>query len=221
MRAALLAAGVAASALGYAVARRAGTWGATAAEAAARMPGDEVVGRARYRTTRAVTVRAPVGQVWPWLVQLGQGRGGLYSYDRLENLLGLDIHSVDRIVPELQHLAVGDVVRMVPQGTQPELAFAVLRLEPPRLLVLGATGSREEAVAAGLPYPCWTFLLRPTSTGDTRLVVRFQSDFDPTLLGRIVNRHALAPVHFVMERRMLLGIKKRAERRAEGPALVP
>lgn len=187
------------------------TWGATPAEVAATMPGDDIVGVARYRTTHAVTIQAPVDSVWPWLVQLGQGRGGLYSYDWVENLVGLQIHSADRVVPELQDLQVGDVVRMVPEGMQPELAYAVLRLEAPSLLVLGATTSREDAFAAGMPFPCWTFSLRPTQTGDTRLVVRFQSDFEPTLLGLLANKHALAPVHFVMERKMLLGIKERAE----------
>jgi hypothetical protein len=188
------------------------TWGATSAEVAGTMPGDEVVGVPRYRTTHAVTIHAPTDSVWPWLVQMGQGRGGLYSYDWLENLLGLQIHSADRVVPELQDLQVGDVVRMVPEGMQPELAYSVLRLEAPRLLVLGALSSREDAFAAGMPFPCWTFALRPTDQGDTRLVVRFQSDFEPTLLGLLANKHALMPVHFVMERRMLLGIKERAER---------
>ena len=74
-------------------------WGATQQEVDESLPGDDIVGQAKYRSTRAVTVNAPVERVWPWLVQLGQGRGGLYSYDWLENLLHLDIHSADRILP--------------------------------------------------------------------------------------------------------------------------
>lgn len=193
---------------------RMSTWGATTTEACEVLPGDEIVGEAKYRTTHAVTVDAPVEQAWPWLVQLGQGRGGMYSYDWLENLVGLDMHSADRIVPELQGLALGDVVRLVPEGTRPDLGFVVTRLEPPNVLVLGPSGTREAALAAHLPYACWTFLLRPLDHGGSRLVVRFQSDFEPTPTGRLMNKYALAPVHFVMERKMLLGIKDRVERAA-------
>lgn len=187
------------------------TWGATVAEVAASMPGDEIVVRARYRSTHAVTVAAPAEDVWPWLVQLGQGRGGLYSYDWLENLLGLDIHSARRIDPDLQTLAVGDQVRLVPEGTEPPLRFTVVRLEPPILLVLGPGTTRVEALDAGLPYPCWTFRLTTEHPGSCRLVVRFQADFAPSLVNRLAYAVALAPVQFVMERRMLLGIKQRAE----------
>jgi hypothetical protein len=190
------------------------SWGATPGEVAETMPGDEVVGTAKYRTTHAVTVDAPPSRVWPWLVQMGQGRGGLYSYDWLENLVGLDMHSADRVVLELQDLRVGDRVRMVPQGMEPDLSFIVLRLEPPHLLVLGPDGTRDDVLGSGMPFPCWTFSLRPTTFGGTRLVVRFQSDFQPTPVGWMVNKYALAPVHFLMERKMLLGIKGRAERAA-------
>ena len=188
------------------------TWGSTPVEVAEDMPGDDVVGTPRYRTTHAVTVDAPVERVWPWLVQLGQGRGGLYSYDWLENLLGLDIHSADHILPRFQDLAVGDEIRLVPEGTQPDLVFVVARLEAPYLLVLGPRGSREEALGKNLPYPCWTFRLSPIGTSRTRLVVRFQSDFRPTASSRLMFEYGLVPVHFVMERKMLLGIKERAER---------
>lgn len=190
------------------------TWGATPEEAEATMSGDEIVGRARYQATHAVTIEAPVEQVWPWLVQMGQGRGGLYSYDRVENLLGLDIHSADHIVPELQDLAVGDVIRMVPEGTEPDLHFLVAYLEPPHLLVLSSEGSRRDAYAADLPFATWAFHLREVDESTTRLVVRFRSDFRPTPSGWITNKYALEPVHFVMERKMLLGIKERAERAA-------
>lgn len=175
------------------------------------MPGDELVKRARYRSTRAVAIDASSGQVWPWLVQMGQGRGGLYSYDWLENLLGLHMHSADSVLPALQGLAEGDLVRLVPEGMQPPLRFIVARMEAPHVLVLGAEGTLESALAAGLPYPSWTFQLVDQPDGRCRLVVRFQCDFDPTLMGRVMYKYALTPVHFVMERKMLLGIKQRAE----------
>ncbi len=212
---AVTAAGVAAAAA-FGISRwpRMTTWGCTPAEADRQMPGDEIIGTAKYRTTHAVTIEAPCEQVWPWLVQMGQGRGGMYSYDWLENLLGLHMHTAERIVPELQELAVGDIIRMVPEGTEPALQFAVAILEPPYVLVLGPDGTREAAISSGLPYPCWTFQLVPVGDQACRLVVRFQSDFKPTALGYLMNKYALEPIHFVMERKMLLGIRDRAERAA-------
>lgn len=204
----------AAAGTAYGISRwpRLAIWGATQHEVDEALPGDEIIGDAKYKTTHAVTIDAPVEKVWPWLVQLGQGRGGMYSYDWLENLVGLDIHSADRIVPELQQLALGDVVRLMPEGTDPPIYFVVARIEPPHLLVLGPHGSREEAYDAGLPYPCWTFQLTELNPITTRLVVRFQSDFKPSRSAWLMNKYALEPVHFVMERKMLLGIKERAER---------
>jgi hypothetical protein len=214
-----LSVGSAAGALGvagvatYAALRpsRTSTWGATDSEAAARMPGDEIVGTAKYVSTHAIGIAAPADEVWPWVVQLGQGRGGFYSYDWLENLVGLGIQSFDWVDPTLQGLAVGDVVRLVPDGTEPPLRFAVVRLEAPTLLVLGPDRSRADAFAAHLPFPCWTFQVTPEGADGCRLVVRFQCDFVPTPLGWLAYKHALQPVHFVMERKMLLGIKARAE----------
>jgi hypothetical protein len=191
---------------------RMATWGSTEHEASAVMPGDEIIGEARYRSTHAITIETTAEDVWPWLVQMGQGRGGLYSYDWLENLLGLDIHSAGRIDASLQTLSVGDVVRLVPEGSEPPLRFVVARMHVPTLLVLGPDTSRDEAFAAHLPYPCWTFQLTPTRDDTCRLVVRFQADFQPTLLGRLAYQYALLPIHFVMERKMMLGIKARAER---------
>jgi hypothetical protein len=190
-------------------------WGATEWEQTAPMPGDEIVGEGPlYRSTRAVEVDAPPDQVWPWLVQLGQGRGGLHSYDWLENLVGLDIHSADEIVPALQDLSVGDEVRLTPPGTEPDLVFRMVRIEAPSLLVLGPSGTQEEAFSAGLPYPVWTFAVNPHPGGRSRLVVRFQLQAPETRANRVVYGHLLGGVHFVMERRMLLGIKERAERTA-------
>ncbi len=193
---------------------RMATWGATQAETLERLPGDEIVADPKYGTTHAVTIDAPIENVWPWLVQMGQGRGGLYSYDRLENLVGLGIHSLDRIDPTLQQLAVGDVIRLVPESVEPPLQFVVSRIEAPHLLVLGPPASREETLAAALPYPTWTFRLSEVDEGTTRMVVRFRSDFKPGAASSLMNKYALEPVHFLMERKMLLGIKERAEHAA-------
>ena len=100
----------------------------------------------------------------------------------------------------------------MPEGTQPPLRFTVKQVEPPHLLVLGPDSSRQAAFRAKMPFPCWTFRLTPMPGHRTRLVTRFQSDFEPNLMGWVAYKYALAPVHFVMERKMLLGIKHRAER---------
>lgn len=178
------------------------------------MPGDEVIAQPRYQTTHAVTIKAPPSEVWPWLVQLGQGRGGLYSYDWLENLFGLGFASADRILPELQQLAVGDQVWLAPRDSAVPLWYQVLDVQPPSALVLGPHGDRDEALAQGLPWPTWSFVLRDLGNGSSRLIVRMRSDFKPTVLGLVVNKYGLEPVHFAMERKMLLGIKERAEHAA-------
>jgi hypothetical protein len=209
---ATLIASLAASAWVAAHWRRMLQWGATDAEATEWITGDDIVDTPKYRSTHAVTIQAPVRAVWPWLVQMGQGRGGLYSYDWLENLVGCHIHSIDRVDPDLQHLAVGDIVRMVPEGTQPPLRFAVATITAPYLLVLGPPQTRAAAYAAHVPYPSWTFRLEPVGPERCRLVVRFQNDFAPSPLASMSNKYALAPIHLLMERKMMLGIKRRAER---------
>lgn len=191
-------------------------WGTGRTERTEPLPGDELVLRPRVRSTRAVTVDAGVDDVWPWLAQLGQNKGGLYSYDWLENLVGCDIHSADRVVPEWQDVRAGDEVRMVPEGTTPDLAFEVICAQPGRALVLGPAGDDDPAtvMAGGLPYASWAFVLDPVSDHSCRLIVRYRADYDPTPLGWLGLQVLLEPIQFVMERKTLLGIKRRAERRA-------
>jgi hypothetical protein len=130
---------------------------------------------------------------------MGQGRGGFYSYDWLENLIGLDIHSADAIIPVLQDLNVGNQVRLTPGDYSTRIFVmdvAILELE--RSLVLRAPGTLEEALEAGLPYATWAFILEPISEVETRLIVRFRSDFKPTLRGLVFNKYALAVPHLLI-----------------------
>jgi hypothetical protein len=106
-------------------------WGATETELRAKLAGDDLIADADLTATRAIAIRCPADQVWPWLAQVGQGRGGFYSYDRLENLVRCDIHSADRIVPELQNVEVGDEVMLAPK-----VGLTVAALEGGRALVL-------------------------------------------------------------------------------------
>jgi hypothetical protein len=178
-------------------------WGATDEELKVGLPGDELVGAADLTATRAVTVRACAGVVWPWIAQLGQGRGGFYSYDFLENLVGCDIHSAERVVAEWQSIDIGDAVHL-----HPEVGLIVAVLEPGRALVLrgGVPIGRRPP-----PYDfTWAFVLRDHANGSTRLLVRERYGYSRRWAWLLVEPVEL--ISFVMSRRMLRGIAARAER---------
>lgn len=185
-------------------------WGATPAEIAGAMPGDDLVPHPKIASTRAITIGAPPSDVWAWLVQIGQGRGGFYSYDALENLIRCDIHSASRIIPRLQQLHAGDLIRLAP-GRAP--CFRVARAGPPQVLVLAGADPVTQAVQPAITpdelASTWQWRLRPVNGGRaTRLVARQRYSYPP---GQSVLWHLVEPVSFVMERRMLHGIKARAE----------
>jgi hypothetical protein len=182
--------------------RRLLRWGATDAEIAAVQPGDELIADANVTATRAVTIRRSPEVVWPWVVQLGQGRGGFYSYDKLENLLGFDIHSADRVVPEWQQLEVGDEVRLAPT-----VGLKAAIVEPGRALVLeGAL-----PLAQAPPFDStWAFILCEQPDGSTRLLSRERYGYKRWWAPFVVEPTQAAS--FVMSRKMLLGIRDRAER---------
>jgi hypothetical protein len=185
-------------------------WGATDEEVSAHLPGDDLLDEPASQITRAITIDAPREEVWPWIVQLGADRGGFYTYDRLENLFGLDIHSADHIVEQWQDLEVGDVVHADRARTG---GWYVVDLRPDEALVL-----KVADLAAGRPLRrdekvrwefLWTFALRDSPGGGTRLLVRERVAFGSALTGVL-----MAPVDlvsFVMTRGMLLGIKSRVE----------
>jgi hypothetical protein len=177
-------------------------WGATDEECDAALPGDDLIPNPDLLATRAITVHAAADQVWPWIVQLGQGRGGFYSYDALENLVGCDIHSADRVVPQWQDLKVGDHVKL-----HPEVGLAVALVEPGRALVLRGGVPMG---AAQPPYDfTWAFVLREQPEGTTRLLVRERYAYTQRWASWLVE--PVAVVAFVMSQRMLRGIRDRAE----------
>jgi hypothetical protein len=179
-------------------------WGTTGEEARKRLPGDELVPRPVVDATRALTINASAKEIWPWMVQMGAGRGGLYSYDWLENLAGLGIHSVDRVVPELQDLKEGDVFPLdAPSGTGPTVA----ELVPERAIVLHFLDPR-----GGRSVLSWAYILDQVDEGTTRLIFRFKLDANPRPLWGLVYALLIEIPHFVMERKMMLGIKDRVER---------
>ena len=195
--------------------------GATAAEVEMPLPGDDLVPRPKMGYTRAITIHAPVEWVWPWLAQIGHDRGGLYSFEALENLVGCDMRNAERVLPEHQSLAVGDVVRLGPTGYP---WFTVMEVGPPTTLVLLGADPRtqrppsvERLATAATAASTWQWQLRPIAGGATRLVVRQRLTYPPNLS---VLWHVTEPVAFVMERKMLLGIKARAEGAVRTPAVV-
>ncbi|MCL4473769.1 MAG: hypothetical protein M1455_07505 [Actinobacteria bacterium] len=186
-------------------------WGATEEETLIPLPGDEIVSNPRYSVNHAITINAPAAVVWPWVVQMGQGRGGLYSYDWLENILRMRVHSADRIIPEFQDLKPGDTFRLVPEDYFTDLHFEVVSVEPEHALVMRSPGSPAENLAGHKPFVSWTLALIRLDSRTTRLIARTRSDFGHTFSDLMWNKYGLEPVHFIMERRMLLGIKRRAE----------
>src|SRR5215210_6344304 len=170
------------------------TWGATGEEAASRLPGDELLEDADGVSTRAVTIDAPAASVWPWLAQMGPSpRGGAYTYDWIENLLGLNMHSAESVVPEFQHPQVGDTIGLGANQMRLE------RVEPRRVLAWRSEDGNW----------VWTFVLEEHD-GATRLISRNRFRL-PTLAARI-GMLPMEPGSLVMERKMLRGIKERAER---------
>jgi hypothetical protein len=170
------------------------TWGATTEEAASRLPGDELLEDADGVSTRAIAIDAPAAAVWPWLAQIGPSpRGGAYTYDWIENLLGLDMHSVDRVLPEFQHPEVGDAIGFGSNRMRLE------RVEPGHVLAWRSEDGNW----------VWTFVLEEQD-GTTRLISRNRFSL-PTLVARI-GMLPMEPGSLVMEQKMLRGIKARAER---------
>ncbi len=179
-------------------------WGTTRSERQMVMIGDPPLGESHYRIDHAISIDAPVDSVWQWLVQVGQDRGGFYSYDWLERAFGADIRNADRIIPEWQNRTAGDLVRAV----QPSylggllgrnLGWKVRQVEPGRALVLENWGA---------------FVLEPIGPSLTRLHIRTRGAGVPTVAGIALTPVSLLlfePAHFIMERGMMLGIKRRAE----------
>jgi len=192
-------------------------WGATESEAARLLPGDELVPHPRVKYTRGITIQTTPDRIWPWLVQMGQGKGGLYSYEALENLAGCDIHNTDQILPQFQNVKVGDQVKLGPPGYP---AFTVLGVHPQEALVLAAADVIPEPHDQQMPDPLpeeytlsnWVFYLHQITPHSTRLLVRGWLDYEPNswknwLIWRVLTE----PIAFVMERKMMREIKKRAE----------
>jgi hypothetical protein len=174
------------------------TWGARADEVVAKLPGDKLLPGAGLVTTRAITIKAPPEAIWPWLVQMGSGRGGAYTYDWIENLFGLKMHSANAIVPRWQNLKAGEDI---PGGRGQAMRVEVL--EPDAALVVRSKDHNW----------VWIFALVPAEDGSTRLISRNRiATAELPAAARLLYLYVMEPGSLVMERKMLLGIKERAEK---------
>ncbi len=181
------------------------SWGATGTEISAALPGDDLVPNANLRSTKGITVQATPAQIYPWLLQIGVDRGGMYSYDWLENLFGLKVNSTDRIVPDYQNAQVGDFWRFTPKefvlNPGPGLYVQELRQDEAVLLCFGMEGQTDEACV-----DTWQFVLQPQPDGSTRLLLRSNMQMEALMPIKLTYF-----VQFIMERKMLLTFKERAE----------
>ena len=183
-------------------------YGASEAEVDMVLPGDDLLAQANLRVTRAITIKATPEAIWPWIAQLGQGRGGFYSYDFLENVVGCDIHSADRIVEEWQNTAVGEQINLAPG-----IGLTVAHVDLGSALVL--RGGIPTTMLRPSPYDfTWAFVLRPGAEGTTRLLVRERYTYAHPWVAALVE--PVEMVSLVMSHRMMHGIRHRAERRPRG-----
>jgi len=181
--------------------RRCLTWGATSDEVARELPGDDLLVSADIVSTRSIEIEAPASAIWPWLIQMGSGRGGAYTYDWIENLFGLGMHSATEILPQFQDVKVGDEMQLGPE--RPKMRVEIF--DPERVFTVRFEDGNW----------VWIFALFPEHKA-TRLVSRNRiATPNASLPTRLFTRLFMEPGSLVMERKMLLEIKQRAERLAQ------
>jgi len=191
-------------------------WGASKVELNQTYPGDELVPQPKWIYSHAVTINAPIGNVWPWIAQIGQGRGGFYSYQWLENLFGCEIYNVSKILPQFQKLKTGDEIKI--HVKSPGLILTLI--EDGNYFVLLGRENQElhEYFDMGDSMPekyinvSWGFYLNEIAPGKTRFISRFRSDYSNQFTNFLgFSPLFVEPISFVMDRKMLLQIEKLAE----------
>ncbi|UCG83496.1 MAG: hypothetical protein JSW38_01360 [Dehalococcoidia bacterium] len=191
------------------------TWDSTEEELFRELPGDELIKEVKGWYNHAITINTAPANVWPWIVQLGQNKGGFYSYELLENIVGCDIHNADEIVADFQYTAVDDKVTMTPKGAP----YLVTAIDQGRafLLRLRVNLQTQETVGIADPLPekyqdsSWLFFLEETDKGSTRLITRSRNDWNQSRANTSFYG-IFGVISMVMDRKMLKGIKKRAEK---------
>jgi len=208
-------AGAVIGAIGYVtlVRPRSLRWGSSFRERSRVWPGDEFMPEPVTQSTRVITIHASAECVWPWVAQLGQDRGGFYSYTPLENLVGADMKNADEIHPEWQHRNVGDKVWLgTPEKFDGKAYMIVARWIPGRSLVLVAPPDWDRiGTGKAADHTVWSLIVEPLSPKSCRLIARSLGGPGQTTKEKLTNYIFWEPAHFIMERGMMLGIKNRAE----------
>ncbi len=190
-------------------------WGLTKQDALRKLPGDDLVKNPRSVFSHGIIINAPAEFVWPWVAQMGKDRGGFYSYEALENIAGLGIYNSDLILQEYQHPKVGDII---PFG--PENGYPLAICEPGRAMVIEncddldnkTTYDPDKELPKNYLHLSWLWYIESLDDDSTRFISRNRVTYNPTLKNRFIFRFLSEPIIFAMDRKMCLGIKKRAEK---------
>jgi hypothetical protein len=190
------------------IGRRRLRWGTNGSEAAETLPCDELISEPKWTYTLGVDIGAPPDEVWPWIAQIGQKRGGFYTYQTLENMVGCKIANTAEILPDHQAPTVGGEIYLHP--TAPPMRIAIV--EPPHVLVLfGSPAGNSSEESWGMST--WQFIVRPDGDAGSRFLTRGRSDHSPGWKARLAfGRFPIEAITFVMSRKMMLEIKRLAER---------
>jgi hypothetical protein len=191
-------------------------WGISEQEANVDLPGDELVRNPKLRMTWGITIDAPIEDVWPWVVQMGQGRGGFYTYQFLENIAGCQIFNADSILPEHQQIPIEAGVSLAPGmslnvALHEEGHFFFLH-SCMDMITMEIVDTKQDPFPEKFMNIGWGFYVQKISINQTRFLSRWLTDYDPALMNKIAVNIFLEPIGFVMGRKMLIGTKQRAER---------
>ncbi|WP_297792809.1 hypothetical protein [uncultured Eudoraea sp.] len=189
-------------------------WGLSRKEAGLSFPGDHFVPHPRSEFVHAIEINAPARYVWPWIAQIGQGRGGFYSYEALENITGLQIYNSDKVLPEFQQPELGDLIPFGPKDACP-----IVLLENGKAMAienwydLNKNSVYNQALESPINYLhlSWLWMVEPLGEHRSRFVSRNRLDFRPSIKNRMIFGLLGEPVVFAMDRKMCYGIKRRAE----------
>jgi len=196
-------------------------WGSTDEELQKKLQGDELVKNVKGWYQHAININAAPADVWLWIVQLGQNKGGFYSYELLENIVGSRIRTADDIIPKFQNTVIGDQVAMTPKAAP----YIVASIEPNQAFVLQLRVNLQTQVTVDNTQPLpdkyqdssWVFFLEETTEGTTRLISRSCNDWNQSKANTFIYG-MFGVISQAMDRKMLKGIKKRAEAASHEPS---
>ena len=190
-------------------------WGLSKEEASRSLPGDEIISAPKSKFTHAVKINAPKEYVWPWIAQIGQGRGGFYSYEALENLIGLQIYNSDNVLPEYQNTTLGDTVAFGPGDSLPIVICEhghAMTIEHSLDLDNNQLYDPKGSLPKNYLHLSWLWYVEALDDEHSRFISRNRVDYGPSFKSKLMFGPLTEPVVFAMDRKMCLGIKKRAER---------